>query len=125
MINKIRYVLILGAALATLSPLARAADQAPAPAAEQPGKPRERLDEFKHLVQELALSDAQKDQIKAVLKERRTAMEALPKEDRRGPKAQEIREGSRQKIRALLTPEQQQKFDAMRPEPRGKGKKKD
>ena len=59
----------------------------------------------------LNLTQEQKDQIAAIMKEAAAAEEA------QRAKMRELRKETEQKIRALLTPEQQQKFDAMpRPE---------
>ena len=51
-------------------------------------------------------------------------MQALAPEDRRS-KGQEIRDAANKDIRALLTPDQQTKFDAMPPPGKGGRKKKD
>jgi Spy/CpxP family protein refolding chaperone len=88
--------------------------------------PAERL---KHLSEVLNLTDDQKAKVAAILKDDQEKGQAirndssLSREDRRA-KMMDLMKDSQTRIRALLTPEQQQKFDAMpRPErgPRDRG----
>ena len=67
-----------------------------------------------------ALTAEQKTKIEAILAKSRDAMQAIPQEERM-EKGREIQTKARADIRALLTAEQQTKFDAM---PQGGGKKK-
>ena len=73
------------------------------------------------------LTAEQKTKIEAINAKTREAIQALPEEDRQ-TKMREITQSGRTEIRAVLTPEQQKKFDEM-PQGRGagggKGKKKD
>ena len=69
------------------------------------------------LVKNLSLTADQQAKLDPILQESRQQMmglRELPEGERRG-KAQKIREASRVKIRALLTPEQQAKYDEMSP----------
>jgi hypothetical protein len=83
------------------------------------------MEEFNHLKQALDLSALQWDQILAVIKgnapQRQAVMEdeSLSRHDKRA-RMEALREVTRSQIRALLTPEQQKKFDAM---PHGHGPK--
>jgi len=67
----------------------------------------------------ITLTADQKTKITAIYTKAAEDMAALPQEDRRGPKAQEMRTETDKKVRALLTPEQQAKFDALPPMGRG------
>ncbi len=77
--------------------------------------PAERL---RHMTEVLGLTDGQQAQMKAIFKDemekRRAIMEdeSLAPEDRRA-KMMALGQDMRTRLRALLTPEQQQKFDAM------------
>lgn len=74
------------------------------------GKMLERLDE------KLELTDAQKVKVEAVLDETHREMKAIHKSDRDDKRAaaRAVREKSSTQIRALLTAEQQVKYDALR-----------
>jgi len=138
-------MLAAGIAVAAL-PAARAADEtqptptpapAAAPNADQPAArperrgrmdPAEMLERLKTAVN---LTDDQTAKVKAIFQDQREKMEALrgdeslSREDRRA-KMMELMKAGHDQIRALLTPDQQQKFDAMpRPGfgrgPRGEG----
>jgi len=82
---------------------------------------RDAMEQFERLKQALDLTPDQSAQILAIIKgnapQRQAIMsdDSLSRNDRRA-KMQELRKGTKVKIRALLTPEQQKKFDAM---PRG------
>jgi Spy/CpxP family protein refolding chaperone len=69
------------------------------------------------------LTADQKSKIGAILTQVATDLQALPPEQR-GGRAASLRAAARPQIRALLTPEQQAKYDAM-PAPGGGRKKKD
>jgi Spy/CpxP family protein refolding chaperone len=60
---------------------------------------------------ELNLTDQQTASVRAILDETRNEYRALRTELK--PRFEEPRQKARAKIRGLLTPEQQQKFDAM------------
>jgi len=73
------------------------------------------------LVKELKLTEEQQKKLDPILDEARSqyaGLSRVPQEQRRSA-AQRIREESRVKIRALLTPEQQAQFDQM---PQGQGR---
>jgi Spy/CpxP family protein refolding chaperone len=121
-------VIAAGLAVAAL-PAARAADDTPpAPGGQNtPGQttrperrgprmdPAERL---QRLSEVLNLTDDQKAKIASILKDDQEKGQAirndssLSREDRRA-KMMDLMKDSQAQIRALLTPEQQQKFDAM------------
>ncbi len=127
--------LAAGFAVAAL-PAVRAADEsapAPAPAPDaqtnpdaQPNRPqrwRHRMDParmLQHMTEVLSLTADQQAKAKPILEagaaQRRSIMEddSLSREDRRA-KMMDAMKDERAKIRALLTPDQQKKFDEMRP----------
>jgi Spy/CpxP family protein refolding chaperone len=72
----------------------------------------------------VTLTADQKTKVTAILTKAQEQIQALPQEERR-TKGMEIREATNKEIRALLTPDQQKKFDAMPPPARGGGKKKE
>lgn len=65
---------------------------------------------FERMKRDLNLSESQATEIRAILDQTRTEYRALRTEAR--PRYDAIRQSAQTKIRALLTPEQQQKFDA-------------
>ena len=77
------------------------------------GDLRERTmhEHFEKMRRELNLTDQQTTQVRAILDETRNEYRALRSELK--PRFEEPRQKARARIRALLTPEQQQKFDAM------------
>jgi protein CpxP len=70
-----------------------------------------------------SLTDEQKTKIKAIYEKSAADMQAIPQEERR-EKMGPIMQAAQKEIRAVLTPEQQTKFDAMPQGGRG-GKKKE
>jgi Spy/CpxP family protein refolding chaperone len=66
---------------------------------------------FEKMRRELSLTDQQTTSVRTILDETRNEYRALRTELR--PRFDEPRQKARVRIRALLTPEQQQKFDAM------------
>jgi Spy/CpxP family protein refolding chaperone len=66
---------------------------------------------FEKMRTELKLTDEQTKAVQAIIDETRNEYRALRTELR--PRFEEPRQKARARIRALLTPEQQQKFDAM------------
>lgn len=66
---------------------------------------------FEKMRRELNLTDQQTTAVRTILDETRNEYRALRTELR--PRFEEPRQKARSRIRALLTPEQQQKFDAM------------
>jgi Spy/CpxP family protein refolding chaperone len=67
-------------------------------------------DRFEKMSRDLSLTDDQRKQVSTILDETRNDYKALRAELR--PRFDEPRQKARARIRALLTPEQQQKFDA-------------
>ena len=74
------------------------------------GGRHEKKDIFERMRSDLNLTDEQARQVKAVLDETRGEFRTLSAECR--PRYDAIRQKGRERIRALLTPEQQQRFDA-------------
>jgi Spy/CpxP family protein refolding chaperone len=68
-------------------------------------------DRFEKLRRELNLTDEQTKSVSAILDETRNEYRSLRAELR--PRFEEPRQKARARIRALLTPEQQQKFDGL------------
>ncbi|MBP7142944.1 MAG: hypothetical protein KBA71_13625 [Opitutaceae bacterium] len=92
------------------------------------GRGEHMVDRVKQLAHELSLTDEQQTQVKAVFAEQAKEMKAvmddtsLSDQDRRS-KRMELMRGVNGKIREVLTPEQQAKFDKMQAAgPGGKGK---
>ena len=79
------------------------------------GNPADRI---KQLTEQLSLTDAQQTKVKAILTEQGAARKALAgdtalsDQDRRA-KGMELMRSTNAKIRAVLTPEQQTKFDKL------------
>ncbi len=67
-------------------------------------------DVFEHMRRDLNLTDEQAEQIRAILEQTRNEYRALRAEAR--PRYDRIRQGARERIRALLTAEQRERFDA-------------
>jgi len=78
---------------------------------ERPDHERAMKERFDKMRSELNLSDQQTTAVRAILEETRNEYRALKTELR--ARFEEPRQKARTRIRALLTPEQQQKFDAM------------
>jgi len=78
---------------------------------ERPDHEKAMKERFDKMRSELNLSDQQTTAVRAILEETRNEYRALKTELR--PRFEEPRQKARTRIRALLTPEQQQKFDAM------------
>jgi Spy/CpxP family protein refolding chaperone len=76
-----------------------------------PRQQQQREDFFESLQKNLDLDERQSAQIRAVIDETREGYRQLRTEVR--PRYDTLRRDGRAKIRALLTPEQQQKFDLM------------
>ena len=110
--------LLVAAALsaAFVSPAMHAQDQQKKGGRGMPSPEQQvaRLDEA------LTLTADQKTKITAILKSSAEKMQALSQEERR-EKGREIREEANKEIKALLTPEQQKKFDEMPQGGRGQG----
>ncbi|QYM78659.1 Spy/CpxP family protein refolding chaperone [Horticoccus luteus] len=117
-------LLIAALGLAPMAPLVQAQDNpAPAPAADQDAHPARhaRPDRLKMLTEKLDLTADQQAKVKAVLDDGAKQQKALhadentPRAEKRD-KALEIMLNTKKQIRALLTPDQQTKFDALREE---------
>jgi protein CpxP len=120
-----KFILVALTLLVPLSLTALRADEPAKPAARE-GRPAKGEkgpkggDRLANLTEQLSLTPAQVEQIKPILNSERDAMRALNQDtsldrEAKRPKMREIREAHDAKIRALLTPEQQAKMDAMRP----------
>lgn len=73
------------------------------------GGGRNRGAAFEEMRRELNLTDEQAAQVRSILEETRGEYRALREETR--PRYDRIRHGARERIRALLTPEQRERFD--------------
>jgi Spy/CpxP family protein refolding chaperone len=96
-------------------PVAPAPEAAPAKHAGKAGAKRIRdeiVQRDKELAEKLSLTDAQKQQLADLRKSQAEAAKAA-KGDR--AKMAELMKTAHDEVRALLTPEQQAKFDAMKP----------
>ncbi|MDB6122948.1 MAG: hypothetical protein JWQ71_1941 [Pedosphaera sp.] len=123
-------VLTLGS-LVAFSTLSRAEDAPAKPDAKH--GPREggpgRGDMMKKMAEELNLTDDQKEKLKPIMQEQGEKMKALrddtsaTREDKMA-KMKEIRDAGATKIKAILTPEQTTKFEAMQKENQERMKKK-
>jgi Spy/CpxP family protein refolding chaperone len=74
------------------------------------GKPHGQEHVFQDMKRDLGLNDQQATEIRAILDQTRNEYRALRTEVR--PRYEALRQNARTRIRALLTPEQQQRFDA-------------
>jgi Spy/CpxP family protein refolding chaperone len=105
--------LLLAALVVSLSSTASVSQ-----AADTPPRREQTEQRLQHLAQELALTEVQKSQVAAVFRVEGEKIAALRANDSLRPRKKlkefrEIREGIRAQVRALLTPEQQAKFDAL------------
>ena len=113
--------MLLGSVLAVL-PASRAADNdtKPADKPQAPGRAA-RIDRLKQVSEELKLTDEQKEKVKPVLQEQAKKVRELrdnkdlSRQDRVA-KLKEIREGVDTKVKAILTPEQLEKWNKLRSE---------
>ena len=72
------------------------------------------------LAQELNLTDAQKEQLKPIMKEQAEKMRALRSQNQsQREEMKKLMEESDGKVRAILTPEQASKFDELKKQGRG------
>lgn len=135
--NRIFSLALGGLLTLGVSGTARAQDNPPPPPPPPdqaqpggaPGPGARRMDpdrQLQRLTQELNLTTDQQDKIKPLLVDRAQKMQALfqdqslSQEDRR-MKARTISEGTNNSIKALLTDDQKQKFDAMQERMRQRG----
>lgn len=84
--------------------------------ADRPERVEQAAARLRQLTEELALTDAQKTAIAGLMQRQRAQLEAIRADGTLRPrkkitKMRELGETFRGEIRALLTPEQQQKFD--------------
>lgn len=77
---------------------------------QERGGGRDKKEVFEHMKRDLNLSEQQATDIRAILDQTRNDYRALRAEVR--PRYDALRQNSRARIRALLNPEQQQRFDA-------------
>jgi Spy/CpxP family protein refolding chaperone len=112
--------------LAATAPLARAADEPATPPMKhaQGGKRVQKAaqEHDKMLTEKLKLTAEQQTKLAAIRKDEAEQLKAV-----RGDRAKmaDVLKAGREQVRAILTPEQQTEFDAIKPEGRGgkKGKK--
>ncbi|PTY06403.1 hypothetical protein DB347_13335 [Opitutaceae bacterium EW11] len=93
-------------------------DSSTAPASEQTASSKRHPGKLQMLSEKLNLTEAQKAQVAAILKEDQATRQAIRQDttaadDVKKAKRKELLDSERAKIRALLTPEQQAKFDDM------------
>jgi Spy/CpxP family protein refolding chaperone len=96
---------VTGASLDSLYRLRASGDARP----ERGGR-RDRGDIFEKMKSELNLTDQQGTEIRAIIEQSREEYRALRSEV--SPRYDAVRQNARARIRALLNPEQQQRFDA-------------
>jgi len=82
-------------------------------------------DQVKHLTKKLDLTDDQQTKLKPILEDQHKQMEQIHNDsslsrDDRFSKMQQVWQTTDTQIKALLTPDQQKKFDQMRQEQRGR-----
>jgi periplasmic protein CpxP/Spy len=127
--SSILRVAILAIGVTALSALpARAQDPSAPPPPPGQGGPRHggmRGDQVGFLTKKLNLTADQATQVKAIDEDTWKQMKALHEDtslnpDEKKPKMMDIHKASQGKIRALLTPDQQTKFDALQTEMRGR-----
>jgi len=118
-VRKIVLALALGLALVPMISIAQ--DAPPAGAKRPPGgggpggggghrmNPEQQVQRLDEMV---TLTAEQRTKITEIFKKQGEAVQAIPQEERR-EKGQALRKATHDEIRALLTPEQQKKFDAM------------
>jgi Spy/CpxP family protein refolding chaperone len=117
---------LIALAAALSGPAALAADQAPGPNPDRQAQARER---FQAMLDELDLSDDQKAQITPILQKEGDDLKALRDDTsltrmQRMRRARDINQAASKEVRALLTPDQQKKYDEIRAEAREKAREK-
>ena len=114
---------VTGASLDSLYRLGASGDDA---RHERGGGRRDKERVFEKMKSDLQLTDQQSAEVRAIIDQSREEYRALRSEVR--PRYEEVRARARARIRALLTPEQQQRFDAEiaeRDARRGEGKRRE
>lgn len=109
---------VLALAAFAAAPVLRAEDTTPPPAGA-PDHKGHHMDRLKELAEKLGLTEDQKAKIKPILQDEMQAMKALRDDtsldkDAKHQKMMAIRKSHADQILAILTPEQQAKFKAMR-----------
>jgi len=118
---------LVAIAFATAIPFTQAQDNGTPPPPPPPGehggqhKGGPRMDPLKMLTEKLSLTQEQQTQLKPILDARKKEMDAVREDssldrDAKWAKVAEIFKAYQPKIRALLTPEQQKKFDELKEE---------
>lgn len=107
-------------ACVALGPMARGADSPKKNSSQQTTDKKQpaRPDRLKTLTSRLSLTPDQVEKIKPILQEEQTRMKALREDkalsrEQRTAKLRDIRQETFAKIKPVLTPEQQEKFDKM------------
>ncbi len=117
---KTKRLMFIGAlaGFVAFGPAAFAQEKKDAPKAPERGKaaPGDRL---KELAEQLNLTDEQKEKLKPIVQEQAEKLKALREDTTLSQqdkiaKFREIQQAGQEKIKAILTPEQQQKMDKLR-----------
>ena len=106
---KLRQITLTATCLALFGTLSLAQAQGPGP--DWKNRREKRGNILEHMTKNLALTPEQQAKIQPILDQAKPQVIALRKEAME--KAKAIRDATRAQIRAVLTPEQQQKFDAL------------
>lgn len=80
-----------------------------------------RQERFEQMLDRLQLTQDQRNQVKQILSDTREQLQSLRKESE--PKFSEIRKQADERLQKVLTPEQWQKFQQMREEMHGPGRR--
>ncbi len=118
---KVLKIVVCSLALAVVPFVQAQAEKSPSGEARKGGGRGSPDAQIERIDAAVTLTAEQKTKVREILASVQEKTQALPKEERRAQGA-ELRKASNAQIRAVLTPEQQKKFDAM-PAPQG-GKKK-
>jgi Spy/CpxP family protein refolding chaperone len=101
-------VFLLGAALGGMVgySFARRSVSAASPPLSEPARRAQRVEQF---TRELSLTSAQSQQLDAILMRRHAESKTI--HDQTDAQIEKVRQGAREEIRAILTPEQKPKFE--------------
>ncbi|MBN2506856.1 MAG: hypothetical protein JXQ71_09200 [Verrucomicrobia bacterium] len=121
-------VILLGA-LVAFGPLAQAAEKAVEGRSEKSkGRTEGRADRIEMMTKELNLNESQVEKLKAVQQENMTKMREMRKDtsltrEQRNEKMRALMEGYQAKLKAILTPEQSEKWQKLNAQRMQKRKK--
>jgi periplasmic protein CpxP/Spy len=85
---------------------------------QRPSSPEERRDRFEQVLDRLDLKPEQRTQVKAIFDDARTQVAEMRKQSQ--PKFHEVRKQTDERLQAVLTPEQWERFQQMMSERRGR-----